>query len=495
MNNKVNPNDEKIRNLLNELQASMPILSRMKKLQFPVPMISFKLYKNHIETILALCKNNLLCTLSWRLFQHFFEGENDFLDYTGEKESDIGLAIDLNQNEQIEHTYQGFLLSRGLKEKGKLFKNYFTDLTNTLESLNIGSRLITMFILFFLNNELTLPLLIKELTAILKDKYPKCSINVENVLKENITPYDFINKFIGIKDKFDNYTELIWDDTEKKLKINSTSIKEIINDINEKENKNNKKNKKNKKKKNKNIPNNTQEEPKTLEQKNQTDESQINSNSIREDEENKLAKNIEQKIDENIAHINSELQQENEKLRFDLLDCKQELDIKEFYLNIIGLRIAFKTLIDIFFYIFKLDGKGNLEAKIHKIKNFLYNKNSIKKIKIEKSIDDIYKIIKQSNFKAHFIDFSKNLIAQILEIVNLNNIRNGEMQPLPYQEYYKDVFALINYFGINDNFVKLVKLRTNKFDMDWFEFVEKEKKIIEKIIEDSSSIDIEKFFK
>ena len=163
MNNKVNPNDEKIRNLLNELQASMPILSRMKKLQFPVPMISFKLYKNHIETILALCKNNLLCTLSWRLFQHFFEGENDFLDYTGEKESDIGLAIDLNQNEQIEHTYQGFrfLLSRGLKEKGKLFKNYFTDLTNTLESLNIGSRLITMFILFFLNNELTLPLLIK----------------------------------------------------------------------------------------------------------------------------------------------------------------------------------------------------------------------------------------------------------------------------------------------------------------------------------------------
>ena len=87
-----------------------------------------------------------------------------------------------------------------------------------LEYLNIDSKLIIVFILFFLNNELTLPVLIKELIILLKDKYPKCIINIENVLKENMTPFDFIHKFIEIKDKFDNYTELIWDDKKKHLK-------------------------------------------------------------------------------------------------------------------------------------------------------------------------------------------------------------------------------------------------------------------------------------
>ena len=52
----------------------------------------------------------------------------------------------------------------------------------------------------------------------MKDKYPKCIINIENMLKVNMAPFDFIHKFIEIKDKFDNYTELIWDDKKKHLK-------------------------------------------------------------------------------------------------------------------------------------------------------------------------------------------------------------------------------------------------------------------------------------
>ena len=318
MNNKVNPNDEKIRNLLNELQASMPNLSRMQKLEFPVPMISFKLYKNHIETILALCKNNLLCTLSWRLFKQFFEGENDFLDCSEKKESDIGLIIDIIQRDDIQKTYQIILLSRGLNEKGKLFRNCFTDLTKKLESLNVDSKLITMFILFFLNNELTLPLLIKELTSILKDKYPKCSINVENALKENLTPFDFINKFTNIKDKFDNYTELIWDNTEKNLKIINKSVNEINNTIKD----NDKKKKKRKKKKKKNeLSNNNipKEEEKQIEA--------IDNNTKNEDE------NDEEKVESDIKKeeyekIISDLKKQIESLQIQISEYKQKLGEK-----------------------------------------------------------------------------------------------------------------------------------------------------------------------
>ena len=160
----------------------------------------------------------------------------------------------------------------------------------------------------------------------------------------------------------------------------------------------------------------------------------------------------------------------------------------------IGLRIAFKTFIDIFVYMFNLDEKGNLEYKVNIITNFLLDKENIKKIAINKSVCDMYNLIKTSNFKAHFIDFSKDLIKQILNILNDYNIKNGQKQPLPYQEYYKDVFDIIDYFDISENYKKLVQLRTKKFEMKYKDFIEEEEKIIEDIITDSSSIDVAKFF-
>ena len=85
MNTEETPNEEKIRNLLNKLQGTMPILSRLNKLKYNIRMISFKYYKNHMDTILALSEKDLLGTLSWRLFRKFFEGENEFLDYSDKK--------------------------------------------------------------------------------------------------------------------------------------------------------------------------------------------------------------------------------------------------------------------------------------------------------------------------------------------------------------------------------------------------------------------------
>ena len=303
MNKSIDSNAEKIRNLLNDLQESMPILSGMKKLEFNIPMISFEYYKNHIETIFSLCKENLLCTLSWRLFKQFFEGEGYFLEFSEKKESDIGLIIDIIQRDDIQLAYQKILLSRGLNEKGKLFKNCFTDLANKLESININDKIITIFIIFFLNNELTLPALIKELSILLTDKYPKCIINLENVIKENIN----------------NNTELIWDDKEKKLKIINKSSNEQIN--------NKKENIKKKAKKKKNKKNEICENNNNIKKKDEKEnEKNIIDNYLKnEEKKEKLEKD---KTKEEYEQIISDLKKQIESLQIQLLEYKNKLEQK-----------------------------------------------------------------------------------------------------------------------------------------------------------------------
>ena len=217
--------------------------------------------------------------------------EVKFLDYTDKKESDIGLIIDIIRNEYSYNSYKAILLSRGSNEKGKLFKNCFDDLTNMLEHLNIDSKLIIAFIIFFLNNDLTLSLLIREITSLLRNKYPKSIIKIEDAIKEKMTPFVFIKKFVEIKDKIDNYTKLIWDDKKKIFKINNSSIDEILKDINQDE--------KTKTIKNKKKPNN------------QIDE-RINNAPINEE------------------IISNELEEKNQNLQIELLKCRQTLQEKIF---------------------------------------------------------------------------------------------------------------------------------------------------------------------
>ena len=288
MNKSIDSNAEKIRNLLNDLQESMPILSGMKKLEFNIPMISFEYYKNHIETIFSLCKENLLCTLSWRLFKQFFEGEGYFLEFSEKKESDIGLIIDIIQRDDIQLAYQKILLSRGLNEKGKLFKNCFTDLANKLESININDKIITIFIIFFLNNELTLPALIKELSILLTDKYH-------------------------------NNTELIWDDKEKKLKIINKSSNEQIN--------NKKENIKKKAKKKKNKKNEICENNNNIKKKDEKENEKniIDNNLKNEEKKEKLEKD---KTKEEYEQIISDLKKQIESLQIQLLEYKNKLEQK-----------------------------------------------------------------------------------------------------------------------------------------------------------------------
>ena len=78
MNTEATPNEEKIRNLLNKLQESMPILSRLNKLKYNIPMISFKFYKNHMDTILVLCEKDLLGTYLGGYSENFLKEKMNF---------------------------------------------------------------------------------------------------------------------------------------------------------------------------------------------------------------------------------------------------------------------------------------------------------------------------------------------------------------------------------------------------------------------------------
>ena len=60
----------------------------------------------------------------------------------------------------------------------------------------------------------------------------------------------------------------------------------------------------------------------------------------------------------------------------------------EFNIKIIGLRIGFKSLIDLFIYIFKLEDNGNLLDKINSIKDYMNKINNNKSKKIISFIDD-----------------------------------------------------------------------------------------------------------
>lgn len=79
MNTEETPNEEKIRNLLNKLQGTMPILSRLNKLKYNIPMISFKYYKNHMDTILALSEKDLLVPYLGDCSENFSKEKMNFL--------------------------------------------------------------------------------------------------------------------------------------------------------------------------------------------------------------------------------------------------------------------------------------------------------------------------------------------------------------------------------------------------------------------------------
>lgn len=252
---KANPNAEKIRNSLNKLQKATPILSSLQKLKFKIPDLYFEFYKNHISKILSICDKNLIFKLSWRLFQFLYEGTKDFQDYSKEKEKEINTLIEIIEEKKNEITIKEEIINKASKN-GIQFQGYFIDLMNILEYLNIDKKLIKIFALFILNNDFSLAFFINELIPVLKNKYPKSFISINNILRSNISFRVFIEEFREVAPKLDNYTKLIWEENKNKFKIITMENMEIINELNSDDDKNAKKQKKNKESNKNKINNN-----------------------------------------------------------------------------------------------------------------------------------------------------------------------------------------------------------------------------------------------
>ena len=462
MSSQMNQDSEKIRILLNSLQSVMPILSNFPKLKFKIPILAFKYYQNYINTMILACKKNYCYVLSLKLFKSLFEGNDNFLEYTKKKEEEIKVLIQILQKNNNEKYNPKNIVERGFNE---LNTSLFEDIYTSLNNLKIDKTLISIFLLYLINNGLSVKILVEETPLILKERFPQSNIYFGDISFENFSLEIFISQLIEISEKFDNYCDLRWDPYKEVLTLSKKTLDEVMDEINTNDNM-----KKDNKVTNKKIKHNQKLE-KACNELNQ-EKNEINME--------KEKKNI---IDKNIAQDNmvNELNKELDSLRVQLLEKNQLIEEQRYYLSMIGLRAAYKTFIDIFIYIFNLDGNGNIDYKVKILQNYLDGKKG-KKLKLREVISDMLALLKTSNYKAHFIDFSENILQQILKVLfsfKKNNII-GE-QALPYNEYYKDIVDIVNTFNINNQFYDLIKLRTKKFEIGWNEFVAQEKKIIKKI--------------
>ena len=483
---KVNESNEKIRNIFNELKNAIPTLSSFPKLKFKIPAISFKLYKHHINTFLSVCDKNILYKMSWLVFQSLFEGKEEFLSYTEEKEADMKLVIDIiKEKGNKDASPQNLLVSRGKSIKDK--KNmsfYLTDIVYMLkQTLKIDEKIISVLLIYILNNDLTLPLFIDTMTSILKDKFPFSEINIKSAINSGISLKAFINNFDYMMYSFDNYKNLEWDEKEKKLKIISISINEIINTWENKD-KETSKSKKGDKKKDK-------------EDKTETINSTVDSITDKLEEikisdklkqekrnnfEDKLKEEYEEKLNilkKNQENIILQLKKENEELKKTLLEKNSIIEENSYYLKMIGMRVVYKSLIDTLIYIFDLDEFGKLDEKVDSIQNYLSKNCNNKRSAIINTLSNIFQILNEANGKAHFINLDENILDQLLNIIQIFT-RDDESNTL------KDLF---DSFRINQKFGELVRIRSQKFSLDFKVYKIQENKITKEIKNNQNNTD------
>jgi hypothetical protein len=96
---------------------------------------------------------------------------------------------------------------------------------------------------------------------------------------------------------------------------------------------------------------------------------------------------------------------------------------------------------------------------------------------------DILKLLIDSNYKAHYIDFSKKLPEQLINILEKYN---KYIEKIMHEKDYNEVLDVINAFSVDEPFKELVELRTKKFHMRQDIFQNTEKAIIKKIKDNCS---------
>ena len=160
--------------------------------------------------------------------------------------------------------------------------------------------------------------------------------------------------------------------------------------------------------------------------------------------------------------------------KYQIMQNKKRITSLEFDIKIIGLRDAYKSLIDLLIMIMDLHPHGKIEDKIEIIINAIKNSKKNNTEKIKALLKDSNDILSRSNNKAHFINLDEDIIKQLL--FNLSKFSGN-----------KEYISLIDTFKslkIEDALKKLVENRLNKYKKTKESFFN-EQNLIKKSIQDN----------
>ena len=508
-----NSDSDKIITLFNKLLNS---ISKLKEFKFKNKFIKYQSYITQCDILSSYVSSNFFQSYSLKLFRILFEGDKQFKKYTVRKEKIINILIDKIKGKDTESDMKKvineflFKIEEDEDDENAHFHK-FIKLNNTMNKIGIKNEFIYIYMMYIEEKGISLNNLIEILIPIFKYRFPDTIINLNNNMIDSISFNDFVDKFcqILINAQTLNFLIIEWDNEKNDIITSERVLEEITKIIKDTHDKSTSKNKnlnkiesipskikesKYNNSKNKDyddkISNKKDSIPELKEEK--VNKSNMKEN-LKNDDDGKKDYNYE-KMSQDIKQLLEKDKQkekqlndlykyidENEKKMNDykkkiddlyqiIADKSEIINELEFNIKIIGLRTGFKSLIDLFIYIFKLEDNGNLLDKINSIKDYMNKINNNKSKKIISFIDDTLNLINDANEDAHYIDYNSCLIEQIINSI----IEYTE------QKEYVEIIEIIKNFKVENEFKELVKVRNQKYKLK-NKFKSYEKIIIEKI--------------
>ena len=516
-------NTKKIQKLFNDMQKA---ITNFEELVFPHEYISFDIYKIHVSTLNECIQDDVCAKLTVALFRVLFEGEAEFNEYTTNKADYISLLIDKfrakseddidEAKDEIESKIITILFNIKSAEKKNLMKELISKLKKKLE---IRCEMYYALLILLVESDFKMQILIDYLPDILKEKYPDSTFDFSKALNSGIKFDEFIRLFLKLidREKDFNYSILRFNSEKKEFSIEHKSLDEIADIIltSTSTTKSKKKSVIEGKKANKksaiekddngqksNIPNNNNEKKESEISKENCEDKNTDKS---EDREEQLKKIIiqNQAINMRLERTIEELKKDNSQLRTDIrriennvkklqndnknlttklnknimetnnkiMKNQKKIASLEFDIKIIGLRDAYKSLIDLLIMLMNLKPYGNIEEKISIISNSIkYSKNKNAE-KIRALLSDSKDILFQSNKKAHFINFDEDLIKQLL--FNLSKFSGNKE--------YLSLIDTLKGLKIENALQKLIENRLEKYQKSKEDFINNQNLIQESI--------------
>lgn len=516
-------NTKKIQKLFNDMQKA---ITNFEELVFPHEYISFDIYKIHVSTLIENIQDDVCAKLTVALFRVLFESETEFNEFTTGKADYISLLInkfrakskdDIDEaNDEIESKIITILFNIKSTEKKNLMKELISKLKKQLE---IRCEMYYVLLVLLVESNFKLQILTDYLPDILKEKYPDSTFDFSKALNSGIKFDEFIRLFLKLidREKDFNYSILRFNSEKKEFSIEHKSLDEIADIIltSTSTTKSKKKSVIEGKKANKksaiekddngqksNIPNNNNEKKESEISKENCEDKNTDKS---EDREEQLKKIIiqNQAINMRLERTIEELKKDNSQLRTDIrriennvkklqndnknlttklnknimetnnkiMKNQKKIASLEFDIKIIGLRDAYKSLIDLLIMLMNLKPYGNIEEKISIISNSIkYSKNKNAE-KIRALLSDSKDILFQSNKKAHFINFDEDLIKQLL--FNLSKFSGNKE--------YLSLIDTLKGLKIENALQKLIENRLEKYQKSKEDFINNQNLIQESI--------------